>query len=788
MKSIQIAVSEFSIPAPRAGSIDTYSGYGPLPNVGSQLHLEVQAQRMEEHPGYTAERWVSHAFETGPLKVTVSGRMDGFLFGVPALIEEIKSAYNLEGLKAALSEGSDHPYLRQLRTYGYIHFLQTGHTPHLNLILVCARTRKTEIFPVPLDPEEYTRWLSVRLSEIEAEQKDFERLHERRKKESGQFVFPFEQPRSGQKELIEKVEKQLGHDTRMMIQAPTGLGKTIGIMFPSLREAYARGQKLVYVTAKNSQHEVAEEAAKRLQEKGVKVRALTLHAKTKMCLKDEPQCNPQYCEFAKNYYTKVTQNDLPAKLAKKKNLSAAAFKKMGRTFEVCPFELQLEAVGRADVVIADYNYVFSPHNSRARLLQNGYGCKTAPNLVIDEAHNLPARANDYFSAQLDTSELRELFQRASYVAGDTADQLATVREALTSVLARYAQNQPLRVALQLQDFDELYSSAMRLLANYLAQGGALQLKDPVLKICNLISTFYQMAAEMNENFIATWTPKADGGSLGILCCDASKWLSESYEHFENVVAFSATLKPFDYYTRLMGFDAETLVTAEFLSPFPMEKRKLMIIPQISTKARDRANNYTRIAETIARISSLKEGNYFAFFPSFDFMNQVARLVNLPGYRILVQSREMSRSAIGEVLDRLRETHTPTLVFAVQGSVFAEGVDYPGDMLIGAFIVGPALPNFDFEREQLRDFYERKYGEGFDYAYTYPAMSRVIQSAGRVIRSPNDRGLIVLMDRRFLDESYSKAMPKDWCPTGPSDLVSESILNDVKHFWENHGAE
>lgn len=786
--SIQMGVGDFALPCPRTGSIDTYSGYGPVPNVGAEVHLAIQAQRLRETPGVVAERWLSHAFQRPKLKVTVSGRMDVFVYGQPARIEEIKSAYSIESLRAALATDRDHPYKRQLRTYGYIHYLQSGVEPELALILVCARTRKSEIFAIDLDSEEYPRWLARRLDEIEAEQKAFDKLQKRRKKEAPNMVFPFTEPRSGQRELIGSIEKNLGKGRHLLIQAPTGLGKTIGILYPSLREAYQRGHKLIYLTAKNTQHEVAEDAVKRLQATGCKARALTIHAKSKMCLKEEPQCNPQVCEFAKDYYDKVTQAGLRERLAKRKNLSASAFKKWGREYEVCPFELQMEAVGRADVVVGDYNYVFSPYNVRGRLIENGFTCKSSPNLVIDEAHNLPARANDYFSVRLDVRQIEEYFRQAANLPPDVDTHLFGVQLAFRQIVEIYRRPSPSRLELHLEDFDALQEKTTLLLSSYLASGIPLRTKDPVLRLCHTLLDFTQGIPEMNENFFATWSPAPPGGVLSLICCDASKWLSECYETFENVVAFSATLKPFDYYTRLLGFSSDRVTQAEFQSPFPQELRKILIIPQISTKARDRTANYDRIVETITRISGLRAGNYFAFFPSFEFMNQVADRLSMPDYRIITQTREMSRTAVEKILTQLRERTSPTLVLAVQGGVFAEGVDYPGDMLIGAFVVGPALPSFDFEREILREFYEKKYGNGFDYAYTYPAMARVVQSAGRVIRSQTDRGLIVLIDRRFLDENYVNAMPSDWCPSGPDELVSKRILHDVQKFWESHGPD
>jgi DNA excision repair protein ERCC-2 len=786
--SIQMAASDFALPCPRTGSLESYSGYGPVPNVGVDVHLEVQSQRRRDWPEIVTERWLSHVFERPKLKITVSGRADIFVHGRPARIEEIKSTYDLESLRALLSLDRDHPYKRQLRTYGYMHHMQSGDEPDLALVLVCARTRRSVIFPVQLDTREYAQWLVRRLEEIEEDQRAFAKLHDRRKKEAPQIQFPFEESRSGQRELIDTVERNLGQHRQILIQAPTGLGKTIGILYPCLREAYARGNKLIYLTAKNTQHEVAEDAVKRLQASGCKVRSLTIHAKSKMCLKEEPQCSPHVCEFARDYYDKVARWQLKGKLAKRKNLSASSLKKLGQDFEVCPFELQMEAVGRADVVIGDYNYAFSPYNVRARLIENGFNSKSAPNLVIDEAHNLPARANDYFSARLETRQIEAYFGQASGLPPDQDSALLGVQIAFRGLVEIYRRPNPTRVSLNPSDFETLREKTDLLLSSYLASGIPLRPQDPVLRLCHTLLQFTERLPDMDENFFATWTPVPPGGILSLICCDASKWLSDCYESFTNVVAFSATLKPFDYYGGLLGVDPERAFMAEFQSPFPADRRKILIIPQISTKARDRAANYGRIRETLARIANLRRGNYFAFFPSFDFMHQVADRLSMPDFRIVTQTREMSRAAVESVLAQLRAGDSPMLVLAVQGGVFAEGVDYPGQMLIGAFIVGPALPSFDFEREQLREFYETKYGKGFDYAYTYPAMAKVVQSAGRVIRSHTDRGLIVLIDRRFLLENYANAMPGDWCPEGPDRLVSNRILHDVQHFWDGHGSE
>lgn len=786
-KNLQLGVADFAIPSPRQGSIEAYSGFGPLPNVGQEIHTLIQAQRIQANPVYVPEKWISHTFEFKTYRITVGGRMDGYVPGLPPIIEEIKTAYQLENLEKALKRNSSHPYRLQLQTYAYIHFLNTGVLPNIRLHLVDARSRESKDLEETFDLKTFEEWIQRRLAELVAEDEAFEKLKKRRKKSSDSFVFPFPDPRPGQKELIQTIDEALGKSARVMVQAPTGLGKTAAVTFPVLKDAMSRGQKAIYVTAKNSQHSVAEDAARRLQETGAKVKAHTLHAKSKMCLKDETLCNPEYCDFARNYYDKVASSGVIEKLRKKKNLTAKTFLKAGKEFEVCPFELQMETLASADLVICDYNYVFSPRNILGRLTNNGFGKTTPPNLIVDEAHNLPARANEYFSAALNASEMDSLFARATHLTESLRDSMSGISTAVQMRIRELAPegHRAARVTLEPDDFFDLLARSQELLAQFLASGIPLMKQDPVLAFCNAISSFAQGLLNQTDEFFCTYTP--EGPSLKITCCDASAHLREVYAQFSSSVGFSATIKPFEYYSKILGFSGDGLTTAEFTSPFPREHRKLLIIPQVSTRLRDRADNYGKIQSAIEKIVAIKPGNYFVFFPSFDFLHKVAARLSLPNFEILTQPREMRREAVEEYLEKLRAQSRPTLVLAVQGGVFAEGIDYPGDMLIGAIIVGPALPTFDFERELLREYYDSKFGNGFDYAYTYPAMAKVIQSAGRVIRSSRDRGLIVLMDRRFVHQNYLQTMPADWGIDEPERLVSNSILKDIKEFWENLGA-
>jgi DNA excision repair protein ERCC-2 len=798
--TLRLSIRDFSVPCPRRGSIDSHSGYGKASLDGIEIHQQTQKRHASLDPLYEAEVSQTRTFERDGYFIQVEGRLDGIFRHETPRIEEIKSTFNLYELRRAIEEtGTDHPYVRQLLTYGYFYFKDTGVIPELTLHVVSSRNRETLDLPFPLEVAAYETWLGLRLGELAEEAARIEKRIARRKKIAANFAFPFERPRTGQHELVAAVEKSTAEKRHLLVQAPTGLGKTVGVLYPSLKEALSRGQYVIYVTPKNSQHAVAEEAAAKFQETGAAVKSLTMTAKSKICMKAEPLCNPKYCEYAKDYYTKVAENGLLEQLARKKKLSAKVFKKMAEEHEVCPFQLQIDALSCADVVIGDYNHVFSGYSALSKRPEISFAEEGKPNLVVDEAHNLPARTMDYYSPALASAtfermreEFRELPPR---VARDGAELLDAALEILSDL--RPADGKvPAKIDPPLDPFVELDGKIRTYLNSYLESDVEIQPKDVVLRLAFYWSQFTEMleALSLGDNpefFITFQNETARGAFAGsgptvkITCCDASRMIGPKYAEYESVVAFSATLKPFEFYSKLSGLQSDKLDQLEFESPFLPENRKLLVIPQISTKFSDREKNYGKIAETIRRVAELKRGNYLAFFPSFDFMRRVAAVMKPPeGFRMVLQEREMRADDVEDVLNDLRLAWDPTLLFAVQGGVFSEGVDYPGEMVIGAFVIGPPLPNFDIERETMRKYYEASYGEGFEYAYSYPAMAKAVQAAGRVIRSETDRGVIVLMDRRFMDPGYVKSMPKDWFTTRPQELVSGSILADVSAFWEN----
>jgi DNA excision repair protein ERCC-2 len=794
-KLITISLHDFALPVPRSGSIEAHSGYGRAAADGREIHQRVQKKRAKADPLYQAEVPVSCLFDRDGYCFRVDGRLDGIFRHEHPRIEEIKSAFNVRELSRRLAGNPlDHPYGLQLQSYGYFHWREHQVSPELSFHLVSSRSGESENLDILLDLPLYEQWLDSRLDELVIEAMQAEKSTARRRKIAAGFTFPFLNPRPGQIELMREIEQGMAEGKPLLIQAPTGLGKTVGVLYPVLREALGRGQRVVYVTPKNSQHSVPEDAVSRFQETGARVKSLSITAKAKICFKNEPLCNPDYCEYARDYYAKLPAHGILDLLAKKRKLTARVFRALGEKYQVCPFELQIDGAREVDIIICDYNYVFAPRSALGRVTELAVDQAGKPNLVIDEAHNLPSRAMDCYSPLLSSFALEkmrdEIRKLPDHFRREAEDLLDGCIQAVAAC-RRDEYPKPKLIDPPAERFLEQDGRLRAFLSRYLDSDLEIGRQDVVLRLCFSWSEFTEIlemaGSPEREEFFTTYHPHPSGGTVKITCCDASAMLEDCYDDYQQVVGFSATLKPFEYYVRLSGLDSGMVRTAEFESPFPKERRKLLLIPQVSTRYSQRERNYARIADAVQRITALRRGNYFIFLPSFEFLDRVMALFQAAeGFTVLGQERGMKGAQVEAILEHLRGGNTPTIIFAVQGGSFSEGVDYAGEMVIGAFVVGPPLPNYDLERELMRGYYQRKYGAGFDYAYVIPAMAKAIQAAGRVIRSESDRGLIVLMDGRFVEPCYSRSMPADWFESEVTELVSDGILSEVAEFWANVG--
>ena len=544
-KKLNIGVREFALPCPRQGSIETHSGYATPSNSGQEIHLSLQNERMSERSDYQAEYKLSYLFRTDVWDFNVNGFADGF-FDDDDHIEEIKTTSDILALRDKLSDSPQHPYVLQTKTYGYMWWQRHGRMPRLSICIASARDGSEISLPVELDIDEYEKWMKLRLAELCIEASEREERAIKRKDISESMQFPHANARPNQMALIDGIEQNLKTGKHSLIQAATGLGKTIGVLFPNLKDALNRGQRVIYVTPKNTQHAVAEYACESLQ-KSQPIKALTLTAKTKMCLKEEMICNPEHCEYAKNYYSKVAQNDLVKVASESALMTGELFKTLGEKHEVCPFELSTDCLDQADIVVADYNYVFSPRSLLQRLTTSKFGITKKSNLVIDEAHNLPQRAASYFSPSLTFSFLNGILwqlprnKKALYCGAEKV-----VKECL-EIFESYkprVRNSSARIEIRREQFIAQGEIIKELLGKYLQDSFTIKQGDPVVALYNEWSSFTEGLSYEGDAFVSIYQHDTAGGALKIICCDASHQLETVYKSFESVTAFFRYFKTF----------------------------------------------------------------------------------------------------------------------------------------------------------------------------------------------------------------------------------------------------
>ncbi len=777
-KSVHLSIGEFATPPFPRGHFRT-GAFEALLNLGDIIHQRIQAENGKD-PGYRAEVPLKGSLYSGDYRFVVTGRADGIFEGDSGtIIEEIKSTASVKSLLAELKEDPEHPYTLQLFTYCYFFEKQSARTPTAHLLIVSSRTGEKTTLVLPYDRLSFEAFLKRKLPALVLLEKEKEKRARRRKALSKKLHFPFDVPRKGQESLISFVTEQVEEGGRTLLQAPTGYGKTVAILYPVLKNALSRGTQVVYVTPKNSQFSVVVDAVKAMQARGHSVRALVLTAKSKVCLSEDTlNCDPGACDYSKNFFDKLRESDADKKLSRGKLFEAYQLKKMGEKFQTCPYGLSLEMLPRADLIVCDYNYVFSPSaNLLGTLLNQKKGVR--PNLIIDEIHNLSDRASDYYSPGLGTLLLDDVAARLFDYPPALLTKLEEFLNELRAFILSFRPESSHGPEVSLDsEILEAWHERMTALFVKVMQEETVDTR-PVFDLFIAVDHFVRVHEEAHAHSVCVYESERGSEGLKIRCLDVSPYLEKVYPEFHSVTGFSATLKPFEFFRRISGFPEHTSVQ-EFVSPFPSENRKVLVIPQVSTIYRQRDQSAPKVAEIITRVSHLKPGHYVAYFPSYQFLEQVRSFIQSPS-ELFVQRPAMSYSEVKKILKRLQEPQ-PFLILAVQGGVLAEGVDFQSKDLRGVFIVGPALPVFNFHREKLREFYEERYGEGYSYAYTYPAMVRSIQAAGRVIRSEEKRGLLVFLDRRFAQEDYASLMPQGWFESSVDELVSRNILSDVERFW------
>jgi DNA excision repair protein ERCC-2 len=774
MSRLTIGVREFACPLKRKGSLSSGQGSGFLSlDLGTEIHTRIQDRLRAEDPTYQAEYALQHSFSIGSLKLHVRGRCDGHYQSTIPCLEEIKSTHHLEALKSHLACDRDHPYSLQALVYAYLYWLKTGTKPKLQIRLVSAHSLEEDIVPMDFDPEQFALWIQARCEQIAQAHKQLKKLMKSRQRMSTKLKFPFLRPRPSQQHLLTSVEEALERSQQLLLQAPTGLGKTAGVLFPALRFALSRGSPVLYIAPKNSQFQAAIDLAAVFHKQKVGLKTLVLTAKAKACRQSEVLCHESMCPFSRDYHEKVQDHDLAARDRRRHVWDRSYFYGLSERFTVCPHELSLERLREADLIICDYNYVFSPTASFLNRYEDPILPMPDAVLVIDEAHNLPDRVRDAYSVVIEaaTFESPEIPQSLSREAASMFRQLRTA--AVES-----------RVELDPSVVSKILALCLEALMESWNKHGFLPLDHPLFVCFTTLTALNDMLAWPRDAAPLIYKRVGDREQLKILCLDPSHLMRPLLKHFLGVIAFSATLKPFDFYRDLCGFDASKTTELELGSPFPRDNKKILIIPQVQTSLRERDKHYHRIAEIIQRIVLLRPSPSLVFVPSYQFLSRLEQELRNrePHWPVYAQGSSLDSISMGQLWQRLESKQGVLLILAVQGGSLAEGIDFRGRGIASVFIVGPALPSATFERRLMQEYFETKYQSGRPYTYTFPAMTRSVQAAGRIVRDESERGVIVLMDPRFLEHDYQTAMPSDWFQSTARELVSTSILHDVEEFW------
>ncbi|KKN50253.1 hypothetical protein LCGC14_0634450, partial [marine sediment metagenome] len=716
-------------------------------------------------------------------KFIISGRADivykkkGVL-----IIEEIKSVLDLNSFN--LESKTVEEYRLQLLLYGH-HFLQLGKHIQCRLVLIDIFTEKTKIIDVP--PKDLSEYIQQRCKTILTSWEMAQKLKVEQQERAKTVIFPFEKYRPNQEEIIQKTVQSLKKQERLMLLAPSGLGKTVGTLFPALKYALKKNLRVFVVTSKTTQQHIYRETLQVFNKKKAKFNSIILTAKEKMCVNSAFICEKSLCPYLENY-GKVSLGKIVSKILTKQVIDARYIRKIAKSHNVCPFEISLDCALYCDVIIGDYNYVFHPYIKLKRFFDQPYDDII---LIVDEAHNLPSRAITYYSPEITLQSLTDVinYLRSLCISKSIEEKGITIYQQIFSyitdlikqfpdplikkpVLAKFDKNFFNKI---MKDYDQLILKYIQVYI--LQQGFQPGRKDKVIEFALNLNQFSMILRESDSPEYSELLYLKEG-KIKILCKSAAPKLEKQIAGFHSVIMQSATLFPLDYFRKMVGYPPSAQ-KIQYPSPFAQQNRLYLIIPNVSTKYEYRREFYDQIASIICNAVNVKNGNYLAFFPSFAYLKTIQREIetNSLSVELLVQERQMSERKRKNYLKKLKTPDKKYLLLAVHGGIFSEGVDFTGDMAIGAFIIGPGLPAFSKEQELMQKYFDFKWKKGFEYAYRNPGMMKVIQAAGRIFRTSTDRGFVMLIGHRFSTPYYKSVLPTDWKIEQPLDLIKR-----IQTFW------
>lgn len=740
----------------RTGSIDDRFMGSTRAVEGTIAHQKLQSNNEKIYDNYEKEVRLSEEFKIEEVTLIVDGRADGIIIeDNNVYIEEIKST-----MKPLILIDEDYNPLHwaQAKFYAYIYAFQNSMSKiNVRLSYFNLETEEVKSFNkkfsfeelkdyVFLIIEEYKKWVILKSNLIEDRNKSITTLK-----------FPFEKYRLGQRELAKACFNTIRERSVLFAQAPTGIGKTISTIFPAVKAlGENRGERIVYLTAKTITRTVAEDAVKRLKDKGLCCRNITLTAKEKICFKEKSICNPENCEYALNYYDKVN-NSIYNMLKEEDNFTRETIEEYARKECLCPFELSLDLSMWCDVIICDYNYAFDPRAKLKRFFEDDVDKNI---LLVDEGHNLVDRSRSMYSAEI----YKEKILSASKAMKGKAPNLYKCLNSINKYLIE------LRKELQEAEVNSIYKKEQykdltKLLRIFISEcdeylvksvntEGYEGIRDLYFEIRSFIAISeiysekeYVTLVELNKNDV----------KVKLFCVNPSKNLSKIIQEAHSTTIFSATLTPIKYYIDVLGGD-DNSYRMKLPSPFKKENLKVYSNP-LNMRFSQRDNNIDKLCKLINRFKEVEVGNYMAFLPSYQYLDKLySRYCEIYGDENTICQKEVLREEERvEFLNNFKEDSN-VLAFCVIGGVFSEGIDLPGKRLIGCIIVGVGFPRISNEGDIIRNYYE---DNGFDYAYIYPGINKIMQAAGRVIRTEEDKGRILLIDDRYSTIKYKSILPVEW---------------------------
>ena len=744
--------------------------------LGGKIHRKIQS-RMGTN--YTAEVPLKIQMPCDGFVLQIEGRADGVLKDDgKVLIDEIKGILrSLEHLEAPVPV-----HLAQAKCYAYIYAVQNSlKCIDVQMTYCQMETEEIRRFCQEFEFQELQTWFQDLVTQYEKWAKFEIEWRNVRNDSIRQIEFPFPY-REGQRDLVVSVYRTILRKKKLFIQAPTGVGKTMATVFPAVRAVgEGLGEKIFYLTAKTITRTVAEQAFSLLKEKGLLYKTITLTAKEKICFCEEAECNPDACPYAKGHFDRV--NDAVFDLITHSgDWSREVLEEQAKKHMVCPFEMSLDVSNWADAVICDYNYAFDPQAHLKRFFsERGKGEYL---FLIDEAHNLVERGREMYSASLYKEDLLEVRKMVKAEDPKLAKGLSECNQQFLELKRECEHYQILKsvshIALKLMN-------VLSKLEDYLEECKDAEKKKRVLDFYFAVRSFLNIHDIMDENYVIFSEMMEDGRfQIKLFCVNPAVNLQNYLEQGNSTIFFSATLLPVHYYKKLLSVEKDDYAVYAH-SSFPQENKFLFIGTDVSTRYTRRGEStYQRFARYIAVMAEQKKGNYMAFFPSYRFLEEVHTcFLECVDHEVdsICQVSYMDEEQREEFLEEFEQEREKSLVaFCVMGGIFSEGIDLTDDKLIGAVIAGTGLPQVCTEREILKQYFNAADMDGFDYAYLYPGMNKVLQSAGRVIRTESDRGVILLLDDRFRAMRYREVFPREWQQYQLGSV--KNLEQEIRTFWES----